>query len=179
MSCGTRARDFRPGDPDGASTPSSIPRLRTAGDAHYWVACDSATLRQPAPIARPASGLAWNPTAELPGARVRSRRLHRGTAHLLHCGYCELHLRVPPPRGPRYCSRRPPITAGLPVRPSVPSPSCDHPGFGTPPAHRTAHCDYLYCCTATGSSSLPGPSVSLGYERNHNHTSTQCLLRTT
>jgi len=32
-------------------------------------------------------------------------------------------------------------------------------------------------CTAPGSSSLPGPAVSLGYERNHNHTRTQCLLQ--
>lgn len=30
-----------------------------------------------------------------------------------------------------------------------------------------------------GSSSLPGPAVSLGYERNHNHTTTQCLLQPT
>jgi hypothetical protein len=36
----------------------------------------------------------------------------------------------------RSCSWRPLITAGHPVRPSVPSPSCNNPGFGTPPPHR-------------------------------------------
>ena len=52
MSCGTRARDFRPGDPDGARL------LRSSlGDQLlvllYCVlpaACDSAALRQPAPL---------------------------------------------------------------------------------------------------------------------------------
>ncbi|AUH43355.1 hypothetical protein CXR04_27195 [Streptomyces sp. CMB-StM0423] len=38
----------------------------------------------------------------------------------------------------RYYSRRPLIIAGHPVRPSVPSPSCHKPGFGTPPPHRPA-----------------------------------------
>jgi len=68
------------------------------------VACGSATLRQPA---RRPSCPGSEPAAELPGARVRSRRLSPG------------------------------------------------------------------CCSLTslppGSSSLPGPTVSLGYERNHTH----------
>ena len=63
-----------------------------------------------------------------------------------------------------YCSRRPLITAGHPVRSSVPSPSCKNPGSGTPPPHRPAHCNYVLL---PGSSCLPGPAVSLGYERNH------------
>jgi hypothetical protein len=33
------------------------------------------------PVARLAPALAWNPTAEPPGTRARSRRLYRGTAH--------------------------------------------------------------------------------------------------
>jgi hypothetical protein len=78
-------------------------------------------------------------STELPGARARSRRLHRGTAHLpslLGTATAEL----------RYCSRRPLITAGHPVRSSVPSPSCNRSGFETPPPHRSAYCDYMYCC---------------------------------
>ena len=106
--------------------------------------------------------LAWNPTAEPPGARVRSRRLHRGTAHLLDCGYCELHLRVLPLRQLRYCSRRPLVTADRPVRPSVPSPSCDNLASGL---HKRTVLHLLLRIlrtattgTAAGSSSLPGPS---------------------
>ena len=58
---------------------------------------------------------------------------------LLHCRYCELHLPIL-----RYCSRRPLITAGHPVRSSVPSPSCNRSGFETPPPHRPAHCNCGY-----------------------------------
>ena len=47
-----------------------------------------------------------------------------------------------------YCSRRPLITAGRPVRSSVPSPSCNNPGFGTPPPHRPANCNCVYYCPA-------------------------------
>ncbi|MFD6550229.1 transposase [Streptomyces sp. NPDC058398] len=63
-------------------------------------------------------------------------------------GYCELHLLVLPLHQLRSCSRWPLITAGHPVRPSVPSPSCCNPGFETPPPHRPAHCNNLYCCPA-------------------------------
>ncbi|EFL27490.1 LOW QUALITY PROTEIN: hypothetical protein SSOG_07203, partial [Streptomyces himastatinicus ATCC 53653] len=48
----------------------------------------------------------------------------------------------------RYCSRRPLSTAGHPVRSSVPSPSCNNPGFGTPPPHRPANCYCGYCWPA-------------------------------
>lgn len=67
------------------------------------------------------------------GARVRSRRLHRGTAHFFAAGHC---------------SRRPLITAGHPVRSSAPSPSCNRSGFGTPPPHRPAYCTYGCHCPA-------------------------------
>ncbi|TPN24286.1 hypothetical protein FKO01_27780 [Mesorhizobium sp. B2-3-3] len=42
-----------------------------------------------------------------------------------------------------------PERAGHPVRSSAPSPSCEHPGFGTPPPHRHA-------CTATRRESPAG-----------------------
>ncbi len=148
-------------------------QLRTAGDACCSVACDSATLRQPAPspVLRPL----WLGTP-LPNLPVRAPAADAFTEVLLTdftAGYCALHLRVLPPRRPRPCSRRPLITAGHPVRSSAPSPSCDNPGFGTPPPHRPANCN---CVLLPGSSCLPGPAVSLGYERNHNHSTIQCLL---
>ncbi|MDQ0718642.1 hypothetical protein QFZ55_008094 [Streptomyces luteogriseus] len=62
--------------------------------------------------------------------------------------YCELPLRVMPLRQLRYCSRRPLITAGHPVRQSVPSPSCNIPGFATPPPGRPSHCNCVYCWPA-------------------------------
>src|ERR1700748_649547 len=65
MSCGTRAQDFRPGDPDGAwllrsslwinHLPSRYCVLLCT--ATYTVACGSATLRQPAPS--PVLSLLW------------------------------------------------------------------------------------------------------------------------
>jgi hypothetical protein len=58
----------------------------------------------------------------------------------------------------RSCSRRPLIAAGHPLRSSVPSPSCNRSGFGTPPPHRPA---YYNCVLLPGSSSLPGPAVRL------------------
>ncbi|MBP2345401.1 hypothetical protein JOF58_004261 [Streptomyces cinnamonensis] len=51
------------------------------------------------PVAHPASALAWNPTAELPGARIRSRRLHRGYCSPLHCWV--LLMAAPDLRAPR------------------------------------------------------------------------------
>jgi hypothetical protein len=119
--------------------------LRTAGDANCSVACDSATVRQPAPS--PVLRLLWLGTP-LPNFPVRASAADAFTEVLLTdftAGYCELHLRVLPLR---YCSRRPLITAGHPVRSSVPSPSCNNPGFGTPPPHRPANCNCVYCCPA-------------------------------
>ncbi|EDX20953.1 conserved hypothetical protein [Streptomyces sp. Mg1] len=78
-------------------------------------------------------------------------------------------LRVLRLRQLRYFSRLPLINAGRPVRSSVPSPYCNNPGFDTPPPHRPAEPQLpVLRVLLPGSSSLPGPSVSLGYERNHN-----------
>lgn len=153
MSCGTRAQTsarailMAPGSsvlPSGINhLPSGV--LRTAGDANYLVACDSATLRQPAPS--PVLRLLWLRTP-LPNLPVRASAADAFTEVLLTdftAGYCDLHLRVLPLR---HCSRRPLITAGHPVRSSVPSPSCNNPGFETPPPHRPANCNCVYCCPA-------------------------------
>jgi hypothetical protein len=74
--------------------------------------------------------------------RAGSRRLYRGTAHLLRCRVLRTAT-----AGTATCWR-PLITAGHPVRPSVPSPSCVCSGFGTPPPHRPAHCVYCSCFPA-------------------------------
>src|SRR5689334_24022535 len=98
MSCGTRTQGFRPGDPDGAALLRSLPlghSLTKRGTANRWY-CELLVMRttgdlskrhSPAasPVARPACALAWNPTAEPPGPRARSRRPHRGTAHFTRC----------------------------------------------------------------------------------------------
>lgn len=55
--------------------------------------------------------------------------------------------RLQPTPSPGSCSRWPLITAGHPVRPSAPSPSCNR-GFGTPPPHRPACCMCGSCCPA-------------------------------
>ena len=156
MSCGTRVQDVGPGDPDGARLLRSSlwdqlltsGVLRTAGDANCSAACGSAALRQPAPS--PVLRLLWLGTP-LPNLPVRASAADAFTEVLLTCftaGYRELHLRVLPPRQPRSCSRRPLITAGHPVRSPVPSPSCNNPGFETPPPHRPANCNCGYCCPA-------------------------------
>ncbi len=144
--------DFRPGDPDGAwLLRSSLwdQLLAKRGTAYLLVmrtlsvACDSATLRQPAPS--PVLRLLWLGTP-LPKVPVRASAADAFTEVLLTdfaAGYCDLLLRVPPLR---YCLRRPLITAGHPVRSPVPSPSCNHLGFGTPPPHRPAHCNCVYYC---------------------------------
>ena len=153
MSCGTRAQDFRPGDPDGASLLRSssgvnhLPNggMRTAGDAYCSAACDSATLRQPAPS--PVLRLLWLGTP-LPNLPVRAPAADAFTEVPLTCfaaGSCGLHLRVVPLR---HCWWQPLITAGHPVRRSVPSPSCTSPGFGAPPPNRPAYCTCGYCCPA-------------------------------
>jgi hypothetical protein len=74
--------------------PSGV--LRTAGDANCSVACDSATLRQPAPS--PVLRLLWLGTP-LPNLPVRAPAADAFTEVLLTdftAGYCELHLRVLP-----------------------------------------------------------------------------------
>ncbi|GAA0613394.1 hypothetical protein GCM10010394_49210 [Streptomyces crystallinus] len=93
---------------------------------------------------------------------------------LTYCWYCELHLLLL-----RYCSWRPLITAGHPVRPSVPSPSCNRSGFGTPPSNRLAYYTYLYCGYHCLAVRLCRALRDLGYERNTNWISAQSLLRPT
>jgi len=156
MSCGTRVQDVGPGDPDGARLLRSSlwdqlltsGVLRTAGDTNCSAACDSAALRQPAPS--PVLRLPWLGTP-LPNLPVRAPAADAFTEVLLThftAGYRELHLLVLPPRQPRSCSRRPLITAGHPVRSPVASPSCNNPGFATPPPHRPANCTCMYCSPA-------------------------------
>jgi hypothetical protein len=152
MSCGTRAQQFRPGDPDGvrllrSSSGESLAHtgycvllvplvMRTAGDL---------SKRHPSaasPVARPASALAWNPTAEPPGARARSQRLHRGTAYSLHCGVlltalADTATAVLLMAAPHHCGPPGPVVSPVTVLQNL--------GFGTPPPHRPAHCNYLYC----------------------------------
>ncbi len=146
----------RPGDPDGASTPPFFPldqlltkpvlrsllilRLRTTGGLEQRHPFSSAA----SPVARPASALAWNPTAELPGARARSRRLHPGDHW--YCTADPAVLLV----APDHCGPPGPVSA--------PSPPCNNLGFGTPPPHRPANCNWVLL---PGSSSLPGPTVFL------------------
>lgn len=133
--------------------------IRTAGDL--------SKRHSPAasPVARRASALAWNPTAEPPGTRARSRRLYRGTTDTALLSACTaiplwrpLNLRAT--RSGRQSRHRPATALASELH------------------HRTD----LRTATSLllpGSSSLPGPAVSLGYERNHNHTTAQCLLRPT
>ena len=91
MSCGTRVQDFRPGDPDGAwlLRSSLWDQLLT----YCWycsVACDSATLRQPAPS--PVLRLLWLRTP-LPNCPVRASAADAFTEVLLTdftAGYCQL-----------------------------------------------------------------------------------------
>jgi hypothetical protein len=124
---------------------------------------------------QPVLRLLWLGTP-LPNFPVRASAADAFTEVLLTdftAGYCELHLPVLPLHQLRSCSRWPLITAGHPVRSSVPSPSCKNPGSETPPPHRPAYYNYI---PLPGSSCLPGPAVALGYDRNNNQTTTQCLL---
>lgn len=160
MSCGTRTQDFRPGDPDGASFLRSslgdqLPTtgvLRTAGTALLRVLLVMRTAQWPvtAPLfgsqpRLPVLRLLWlgTPLPNFPVRAPAADAFTRGTAPLLHCWELHTHgYRTCHDRGP---ARRPLITAGHPVRPPVPSPSCNNPGFETPPPHRPANCNYLYC----------------------------------
>ncbi len=123
--------------------------LRTAGITNRSVTCHSATFRQPAPS--PVLRLPWLGTP-LPNFPVRAPAADAFTEVPLTyftAGSCKLHLLVLRLHQLRSCSRWPLITADHPVRSSVPSPSCDHPGFETPPPHRPAHrCPAVRVCRA-------------------------------
>ena len=85
MSCGTRAHDSRPGDPDGAwllrsSLWDQALTKRVLRAAYYTAACSSATLRQPAPS--PVLRLLWLRTP-LPNFPVRASAADAFTEVLL------------------------------------------------------------------------------------------------
>jgi hypothetical protein len=83
MSCGTRAQESRPGDPDGAwLLRSSLwdQSLTKTSTAYCTVACGSATLRQPAPS--PVLLLHWL-SAPLPNFPVRTSAADAFTGVLL------------------------------------------------------------------------------------------------
>lgn len=75
--------------------------------------------------------------------------------------------------------RRPPMTAGRPLRSSVPSPSRTSPGSGL--HHRAVVRTAVPRLPLPGGPSLPGPavswSVSLGCERKPRRVMCECLLR--
>lgn len=150
-------RTARPGDPDGAWLLRSflwinhLPNgncvllvLRTAGglsQRHF-----GSQLCRPScicfglePHCRTSRCVRPQPT---PSPRYCSLTSLRGTANCTCYGYC---------------SRRPLITAGHPVRSPVPSPSCNQPGFETPSPHRPAHCNCGYCGPAARQFVSAGP----------------------
>jgi hypothetical protein len=160
--------------PNGGLRTAGTALLRTAGDANCSVACDSTTLRQPAPS--PVVHLLWLRTP-LPNFPVRAPAADAFTEVLLTdftAGNCELHLRVLHLRltavlltaAPDHCGPPGPVVSPVAVlqqpwlRNSTTAPSCE----------------LQLRVLLPGSSSLPGP-VDLGYERNHNHDTAQCLLQ--
>ena len=178
MSCGTRAQPFRPGDPDGARPLRSFPlgstHCRYCSPAYSCVARDSATLRQPVPS--PVLRLLWLRTP-LPNLPVRASAADAFTEVLLTdftawvlrpalTGTATAVLLTAPPD---HCGPPGPVASPVAVlqqpwlRNSTTAPSCK----------------LQLRVLLPGSSCLPGPAVSLGYERNHNHATTQCLLQPT
>ncbi|MDH6222236.1 hypothetical protein M2283_009585 [Streptomyces pseudovenezuelae] len=170
MSCGTRVQDVGPGDPDGARLLRSSlwdqlltsGVLRTAGDANCSAACGSAALRQPAPS--PVLRLLWLGTP-LPNLPVRASAADAFTEVLL----TDFHCWVP------RTALTGTATASTAVLLTAAPDHCGPPG---PVASPVAVLQPLWlrnsttapsCVLLPGSSCLPGPAVSLGYERNHNH----------
>ncbi|MGY3676707.1 hypothetical protein ACVWXU_000330 [Streptomyces sp. TE33382] len=176
MSCGTRAQDFRPGDPDGAWLLRSS--LWDQSLTHCWycsVACGSATLfgsqpRRPLcvfsglePHCRTSRCVRPQPT---PSPRYCSLASLLGTANRT-CGYCAYWTAVLLAVAPDYCGPPGPVVSPV----AVLQPLWLRNSTTAPP------CELQLRVLLPGSSFLPGPAVSLGYERNHNHTTTRCLLR--
>lgn len=180
MSCGTRAPycSARPGDPDGAWLLRSflwinhLPNgncvllvLRTAGglsQRHFGSqprrpSCICSGLE---PHCRTSRCVRPQPT---PSPRYCSLTSLLGTANCTYYGV--LLTAAPDHRGPPG-----PVTSPVAVlqptwlRNSVTAPSC------------VLQLRVLRVLLP-GSSSLPGRSISSGYERNHNHTTAQCLLQ--
>lgn len=172
MSCGTRVQHIGPGDPDGARllrSSLSDQLLAKRGTAYCWYCLYCSTTN------------CWCCWYFLPLYCVLLKRPVTAPPSLSDsqprrpscvCSGLEPHCRTSrcarpqPTPSPRYRSltsllillRRPLITAGHPVRSPVPSPSCNNPGFETPPPNRPAHCNYVLL---PGSSCLPGPAVLL------------------
>lgn len=150
--------------------------LRSAGTAYCSSGlcqhrCHSPTA---SPVARPASALAWNPTAGPPGARARSRRLHRGTAHSLHCWLALLTA------APHHCGPPGPVVSPVAVlQPLWLRDSTTEPPCVLQLRTATAYCDQLLQLrTSAWQFVSAGPCGPSGYERNHNHVAHQCLLQT-
>jgi hypothetical protein len=165
MSCGTRAQDFRPGDPDGASllrSSSLWDQSRAKRNAYCW----SCELRQ-WPITAPLFGksapspvlhLLWLGTP-LPNLPVRAPAADAFTEVLLThlaAGYRVLHMRVLPTAvllvaAPDHCGPPGPVVSPVAVlqppwlRNSTTAPSCELRLLVLPP----------------GSSFLPSPAVFL------------------
>jgi hypothetical protein len=149
--------------------------LRTAGTAYcWWPAVAPLSGSQPRRPPCACSGL--EPHCRTSRyARPQPTPLPRYCSLNFTAGYCEPHLL--PALLLRSCSWQPLITAGHPVRSSVPSPPCNRPGSGTPPPHRPAHCTCGYCypavrlCRALLISATretiptPPPNVYSGYSR--------------
>ena len=138
--------------PGSSVLPSGINCFPYCCDANCPVTCWSATVRQVSPVARPAPALAWNPTAEPPGARARSRRLHRGTTSLTSLlATTNCTLRVLLMAAPDHCGPPGPVVSPVTVlhqpwlRNSTTAPSCELRLRVLPP----------------GSSFLPSPAVFL------------------
>jgi hypothetical protein len=143
MSCGTRAQDFRPGDPDGAWILRSFPlnqsltegELRTAGSCELLVAFNTATLRQPAPS--PVLHLLWlgtplpNLPARAPAADAFTGEPLTNTLLELRTTPTELMLRVLLTAAPDHCGPPGPVVSPVAVlqqrwlRHSTTAPSCE------------------------------------------------------
>ena len=158
---GSRLLDLRPPRyrcpaVPGLNTPPGRSRWRGAPPFFLWVNPNTAyygpapanywrpvTAPPPAasPVALPAL-LRWDGTP-LPNLPVRASAADAFTEEPHQLNFAAV-LR-PAPASYRW---RPLITAGHPVRSPVPSPSCTHPGSGTPPPHRPANCTCMYSCLA-------------------------------
>lgn len=153
MSCGTRGQEFRPGDPDGARLLRSsllINYSLTETVNCWWPRTAPLFGSQPRRPSCVCSGLEPHcRTSRCARPQLTPSPRYCSLTSLL--GTANLHLLVLPLR---CCSWRPLITAGHPVRSSVPSPSCNRSGFRTPPPHRPANCN---CGTAARQFISAGP----------------------
>ena len=154
---------WRPGDPDGVQFLRSFP----LGSITYSGDCVLLVMR---PAQRPVTAPLFGSQPRRPSCICSglephcrtSRHARRSLAPLPRdCWYYRLRwLAAPDHRG-----RPGPVTSPIAVmqptwlRHSVTAPSCE----------------LQLRVLLPGSSSLPGPAVLLAYERNHNHTTTQCL----